>query len=171
MRAIGQRLGHGADPARLAGAALGRPQVSGMSLVVTCQHLCLTVLRKQRHGRDLLTRKYSLQKFHQRKMRALQRTSSFLRAIFGPLHEAIDRRLHAAHHLCRGRDTHHLQCTTSLVQLLARNAQRRCIQLFQIRQTGSVRIAHETAYRFSRSLQRLAHLIEHPGQWAQVLLL
>ncbi|MPN49482.1 hypothetical protein SDC9_197103 [bioreactor metagenome] len=100
-----------------------------MGLVVAGQHLGLTVLRKQGYSRDLLTGQNGLQKFHQRKMCALQRARRFLRAVFGTLYKAVDRSLHAAQHLSRGGDTHHLQSATGLMQLLACNAQCRCIQL------------------------------------------
>ena len=170
MRAIGQRLGHGSAPAGLARTALRRPQVCRVCLVVAGQHLGLTILGEQGYGRDLLTGQHGLQEFHQRKMRALQRGRRFLRAVFGALHEAVDRSFHAAHHLRRSGDAHHLQGAAGLVQLLASNAQRRCIQLLKIRQTGCIRIAHETVHRLGRCLQRLAHFIEHPGQRPQILL-
>ena len=170
MRTIGQRLGHGPGPARLARTALRRPQVCRVRLVVASQHLGLAVLGEQGYGRDLLTGQHGLQEFHQRKVRALQRGRRFLRAVFGALYEAIDRSFHAAHHLRRSGDAHHLQGAAGLVQLLASNAQCRCIQLLKIRQTGCIRIAHETVHRLGRGLQRLAHFVEHPGQRAQIQL-
>ena len=100
-----------------------------MGLVIAGQHLGLTVLGEQGYGRDLLTGQNGLQEFHQRKVRALQRGRGFLRAVFGTLYKAVDRSFHAAQHLSRGGDPHHLQSTTGLMQLLACNAQCRCIQL------------------------------------------
>ena len=170
LRTISQGLRHRDIPARLTRTALGRPQVGRVDLVIAGQHLRVPVLGKQRHGRYILAGQHGFQIFHQRKMRAFQRGGSFLRAVFGALYEAVDRSFHAAQHLGRAADADHLQRTASLVQLLARNAQRRCIQCLQIGLARRVRISDKAAYGLGGSLQRLAHFIEHPGQGAQVLL-
>ena len=170
FRAIGQRLGHGPGPARLAGPALRWPQVCGVHLVIAGQCLGIAVLGKQSHRRHALARQHGFQIFHQRKVRALKGRCGFLGAVFRALHKTVNGSFHASQHLRRAADAHHFQRTTGLMQLLACNAQRRCVQRFQIRLAGCIRIPNKTAYGLGRCLQRLAHFIEHPGQRAQILL-
>jgi hypothetical protein len=166
--AIGQRLGL-ARPLGLARTALGRPQVGRMHFLIAGQGLGVAVLREQGDGRDGLAGQHGFQVFDQGEAGTLQRGGRLVRAQFGALHEALHGAFHAAQHQGRRAQAHHFQRTAGLVQLLAGDAQGRGVKLLQIRGPRRVGIAHETGHGLAGAFQRLAQLIEHPGQRAQVL--
>ncbi len=165
---VGQRLGL-ARPFGLARAALGRPQIGRMHLVVAGQRLGVAVLGKQGHGRDGLAGQHGFQVFDQGKAGALQRGGGLVGAQLGALHEALHGAFHAAQHQGRRAQAHHFEGAAGLVQLLAGDAQGRGVKLLKVRGARRIGIAHETRHGLARAFQRLAQLIEHPGQRAQVL--
>ncbi|WP_407065730.1 hypothetical protein [Delftia acidovorans] len=166
--AVGQRLGL-ARPLGLARAALGRPQVGRMHLVIAGQRLGVTVLGKQGHGRDGLAGQHGFQVFDECEAGALQRGGSLVGAQLGALHKALHGAFHAAQHQGRRAQAHHFEGAAGLVQLLAGDAQGRGVKFLKVRGACRIGIAHETGHRLARPFQRLAQLIEHPGQRAQVL--
>ncbi|MFD2301333.1 hypothetical protein ACFSPA_21750 [Paracidovorax citrulli] len=86
------------------------------------------------------------------------------------MHEFLHRRFHGAQHEGRRAHAHHLQRAAGLVQLLARDAQRPGVQRGEIGLARGLGIAHEAAHGLDGAVERLAQLIQHPGQGPEILL-
>ena len=134
------------------------------------QRLDVAVLGKQGHRRDTLAGKHALEILHQRKAGALERQDAGIAALLGALHVALHGSFHRAQQKRRLRLPDHVERATGLVQLLARDAQRTRVQRRQVGIARDDRVAHKDAQRLGGGLQRLAQLVEHPGQGAEILL-
>ena len=145
------------------------PQVSRMDSLTTDQVHHITVLGKQRDGRRCFAFQDTFKVLGQRKTCALHLDGSVITAQLGALGELLRQRLHGAHHLGRRAESHHLQRSHGLVELLAGNAQLAGIQFSQIRAARQLGVAHETPDRLGRAVQRFFQLFQHPGQRPEII--
>ena len=164
---VGQRLRRGAH-GRIGPAPGHRPQVGRVDAVRSGQLLHLPILREQAQCRARPLAQLGLQVFDQRKAGLLQRLRRRLGALVGALHELLDGTFHPAHRLRSGRLVDHLQRTGHLMKLLASHAQRTGIDRPQIDASRALGLACEALERLADRLDRLAGLVQHPGQRPQV---
>ena len=144
------------------------PQVRGMNAVCASQFLQRTVLGKQSYRRGSFALQYAIQIFSECKARALHAIRGLITAEFRTLHKFLCQRLHRTQNFCRGHQAHHLQRPHRLVKLLASDTQVTGIKLRQIRASCQFGITYKPAHRFGRTVQRLAQLVQHPSQRAQI---
>ncbi len=145
-----------------------RPQIGGMHTFGRGQLLHLPVLRKQRHGLNGLVVEHRLQVFDQGKTGPLDLACGLLVAHLWTLHETLHRGFHRPQHLGRREQAHHLQGANGLMQLLASDPQRTRVHRLQVVTAGSFRLAHEALDGLVGRVERLAQLVEHPGQRTEV---
>ena len=127
LRAVGQRRCINLK-CGLMQAPLGRPKIGRMNPLCTRKCLNIPVLREQCDGGNCLASQDAFQVLNQRKARALNDRSSFIAALFRPLHILLHCGFHGTQQQRWRAHAHHLQRTTCLVQLLPRDAQRSGIQ-------------------------------------------
>ena len=99
------------------------PQISGVYALRSGQLLHITVLRKQRHGADLLAIQHGFQVLDQTEPGPFHLGHSHLVAQHGLGEEALHGPFHPAHHTGCGVKPHHFKRTHHLVQLRAGHAQ------------------------------------------------
>ncbi|MDT4875614.1 hypothetical protein FQZ97_1109920 [compost metagenome] len=125
-------------------------------------------MRKQRHGLNGLVVEHRLQVFDQGKTGPLDLACGLLVAHLWTLHETLHRGFHRPQHLGRREQAHHLQGANGLMQLLASDPQRTRVHRLQVVTAGSFRLAHEALDGLVGRVERLAQLVEHPGQRTEV---
>ncbi len=167
-RVVAQGMGDGRS-GEVVPAPVHAPQVRGVDAVGAGEVLHVLVLQEQRHGRHALAAEERLEEFGQREAGALHLGSRHLGAQLGPFDEPLHRGFHAAQHV-RGRGhAHHLQRTDCLVHVLAGDAQLTGIDRSHVLAARLRRVAHEAPQRRRSRFERLAQLVQHPGQRAQVI--
>ena len=131
------------------------------------QHIA--VLGKQGHGRHRLVGQHAFEVLGQRKAGVFDFPDGVLAAMLRLLHELLHSRFHGAQHQHRPGQAHHLQRTHRLMELLAGNAQLAGVNGSQIGATRRFSVPGKTFEGFGCAVERLADLVKHPSQRAQVI--
>ncbi len=140
-----------------------------MDAVAASELLHVLVLGKQGNRRDRLAVQHAFEEFGQREAGALDLRGRRFAARLRPLDELLHRRFHGAQDQRGGPQAHHLERADRLVQLLAGDAQLAVVDRGHVLAARQGRVAHEAPQGRRRGLERLAQLVEHPGQRAEVL--
>ena len=139
----------------------------GLGLARQRQHVA--VLGEQRHGRAGATAQHRIEVLQQAKAGPLQPGHHIGVALLGLLGTPLYRRFHGAQHVrCRAL-SHHVHGTGGLVQLLACQAQVSGVSLATLGCGKRFRFHHKASQRPCRAADRLAQLVQHPGQRPQIV--
>ena len=136
--------------------------------VIPDQLQYISVLREQGDGGSGVALQHTFEVLDQGKAGPLHLARGLITAKLRPLDKPLGECLHGTQHLGWRRLPHHFQCANGLMELLTGNAQLAGIQLGQVRPARQLGITHKPLQGAGGAAERLAQLIEHPGQRPQV---
>ena len=154
---------------RLQPAPFTGPQISRVNAIGPHQFLNIAVLWKQGYGRNRLVGQYALEVFSQCKTGVLDFGNRVLIAKLGLTYKPLHGALHGPEHQCRLCQANHLEGTDGLVKLLPRDAQLAGVYRGQVGTPRHVGVPRKALECLGSTLKRLAKLVEHPSQRAQVI--
>ena len=146
-----------------------RPQVSWVHPGGACQLLQGLVLREHGQRRYRLAGQQAAQIVEQRKGGPLQCLYRRRGDQLGPCAQAQQRRLAGPQQVGRRAHADQFEHAHALVKLHPRLAQHRRIDRVQLRGLGRQGLFQVLAQRLGRNFERLAQLVVHPGQGAEII--
>ena len=144
------------------------PQIGRVDTVHTHQSLHLFVLRKQSHERDRTSLQDVVQVFQQGERGALHQRHRFLGAQLWLLAKTLRGRFHQADQLGPLTNTHHLQRTLHLVQVLLGNADASGVDGIQVGCLRRFHIPRVAVQCLDRGFQRTTNFVADPCQWPEI---